>query len=54
MIRFFIGLLMVFGIVGGLDNMPLDPSYSYLFWQGFFLAAGFGLMLSSVSKFRGQ
>ena len=52
MIRFVLGLLLILGIVGGIDNMPPDPSFSYLFWQGFFVAVGFGLAASGVSRMR--
>jgi cell division protein FtsW (lipid II flippase) len=52
MIRFILGLVIVLAIGGGIDNMPPDPSFSYLFWQGFFLALGFGLAASGVSRMR--
>jgi hypothetical protein len=52
MIRFILGILLVFGVVGGMDNMPTDPTYSYLFWQGVFVTLGFGLAISGVNSMR--
>jgi hypothetical protein len=52
MIRFILGILLVFGVVGGMDIMPTDPTYSYLFWQGFLLAVGFVLAVSGVNRIR--
>jgi hypothetical protein len=54
MIRFLIGFLMVFGLAGGLDDMPPDPSFSYIGWMIVLAAAGFSLMLSGLSKINGR
>ena len=54
MIRFLIGFLMVFGVAGGIDNMPADPSFSYIGWMIALTVAGLGLMASAVSKLNGR
>jgi hypothetical protein len=54
MIRFLIGFLMVFGVAGGIDTMPVDPSFSYIGWMISLTVLGLGLMASGVSKMNGR
>ena len=53
MIRFLIGFLVVFGVVGGVDHMPPEPTYSDITWLIVLLFAGFSMMLSGLSKLKG-
>lgn len=48
MIRILIGFLLVYGVAGGVDNMPPNPSWSYIFAAITVVAAGVGLMLWGV------
>jgi hypothetical protein len=54
MIRLMIGFLMVFGVAGGIDTMPVDPSFSYIGWMISLTALGVGLMISGLSKINGR
>jgi hypothetical protein len=54
MIRFMIGFLMVFGVAGGAETMPVDPSFSYIGWMISLTVLGLGLMASGVSKMNGR
>lgn len=53
MIRFILGVILILGVAGGIDNMPPDPSFSYVFWQIFLIAVGFCLAGSGVSRMKG-
>lgn len=54
MIRFFIGFMIVWGVAGGMDSMPDDASYSYMFWMFAAICAGFGIMVSGVNQVKGR
>lgn len=54
MIRFFIGFFLVYGVVGGLDTLPPDVSYSYMFWMLVAASLGLSMMISGVNKVRGE
>lgn len=54
MIRFLIGFLMVFGVVGGVEQMPPEPTFSYVGWLSVLFFAGLSLMLSGLSKINGR
>jgi len=48
MIRIILGILIVYGVAGGIDNMPLDPSLSYILAQITVLCVGFSLALWGI------
>jgi hypothetical protein len=48
MIRIILGVLILFGVGGGVDNMPPNPSLSYIFAVMTLVAVGFGLALWGV------
>lgn len=48
MIRIFLGFLLVYGVAGGVDNMPPNPSWSYIAAMITVVTAGVGLMLWGV------
>jgi hypothetical protein len=53
MIRLLIGFLLVFGVVGGVEHMPPEPTFSYVGWLVVLFFAGLSLMLSGLSKLKG-
>ena len=54
MIRLMIGFLMVFGVVGGVDSMPVAPTFSYIGWMLGLLFTGLFLIVSGLSKINGR
>jgi Na+/H+ antiporter NhaD/arsenite permease-like protein len=50
MIRFMIGFLVLFGVVGGVDHLPPESSYSDIIWLVVAFFAGLFLMFSGLSK----
>lgn len=52
MIRLLIGFLMVFGVAGGVEDMPPEPTFSYVGWMIVIFFAGVSLMLSGLSKLK--
>lgn len=48
MIRIILGVLVLFGVSGGVDNMPPNPSLSYILAVITLIAVGFGLALWGV------
>jgi hypothetical protein len=49
-----IGFLMVFGVAGGIDTMPVDPTFSYIGWMLGLLFTGLFLIVSGLSKINGR
>jgi hypothetical protein len=49
-----IGFLMVFGVVGGVDTMPVAPTFSYIGWMLGILVTGLFLIVSGLSKINGR
>lgn len=48
MIRILLGVLILFGVGGGVDNMPPNPSWSYIWAVITLVAVGLGLTLSGI------
>lgn len=48
MFRIIFGVLILFGVGGGVDNMPPNPSLSYICAVITLVAVGFGLALWGV------
>ncbi len=48
MIRIIFGILILFGVAGALDDMPPNPSWSYIAATITLVVAGFGLAFSGV------
>lgn len=48
MIRILLGVLILFGVGGGVDNMPPNPTWSYIWAVITLVAVGLGLALWGV------
>lgn len=48
MVRIFLGIFILFGISGGMDNMPPNPSVSYVLTVFTVFVIGLGLTLWGV------
>jgi hypothetical protein len=48
MIRIILGVLILYGVAGGVDNMPPNPSWSYIWAVITVTAVGLGLAFSGV------
>lgn len=48
MIRILLGILILFGVGGGVDNMPPSPSLSYIAAMITLVVVGLSLMLWGV------
>ena len=50
MIRLLVGLLIMFGVAGGIDTMPADPSWSFIFYMVSTFLVGIVLAITGASK----
>lgn len=48
MIRIILGILILYGVAGGVDNMPPNPSWSYIAATITLVVVGLGLTFSGV------
>ena len=52
MVPFIVGLLIVAGVVGGIENLPADPSASTIGMLLAFTILGFMMMIAGVKRIK--